>query len=187
MRQGPPDATASATRVAEPRPTQEYATYNRFRRRSVAADAEVFDMPRVGEVARRRRTAAPTVALALDAALAATATVVLQSERLILAPAAAAVTVLLVGLLGGYRPADTMTADGMSEVRNLGLAAILATWIVTLLDHALGENVSAAGSIAMVCVLACGLVAIRALLRLRRPAQRERVVVIGSGEPPAAS
>jgi exopolysaccharide biosynthesis polyprenyl glycosylphosphotransferase len=181
MRQGPPDATASRARIPQPRPTQEHGTYNRFRRRSVTADAELFDMPRVGAVARRPRTAMPAVAMVLDAALAATATVALQSERLILAPAAAVVTVLLVGVLGGYRPSDSMTADGMSELRNLGLAAILATWLVTLVDLALGENVSAAGSIAMVCVLACGLVAVRALLRLRRPAQRERVVVIGSG------
>ena len=187
MRQAPPDATAAPTRISQPRPTQEHGTYNRFRRRSVTADAELFDMPRVGEVARRPRTAMPTVALVLDAALAATATVVLQSERLILAPAAAVVTVLLVGVLGGYRPSDSMTADGMSELRNLGLAAILATWIVTLVDLALGENVSAAGSIAMVCVLASGLVAVRALLRLRRPAHRERVVVIGSGGPLAGS
>ena len=66
-----------------------------------------------------------------------------------------AVTVLLVARPRRLPPGDSMTADGMSELRRLGLAAILATWVVTLADDALGENVSAPGSIAMVCVLAC--------------------------------
>ena len=180
MRQGPPDATASRARIPQPRPTQEYGTYSRFRRRSVTADAELFDMPRVarGAPSSYRNAGRGDGARRCARGNGHGGAAIGKAD---LAPAAAVVTVLLVGVLGGYRPSDSMTADGMSELRNLGLAAILATWLVTLVDLVLGENVSAAGSIAMVCVLACGLVAVRALLRLRRPAQRERVVVIGSG------
>jgi exopolysaccharide biosynthesis polyprenyl glycosylphosphotransferase len=179
MRQGPPDATAA--RIAEPRPTQEYGTHGRFRRRPVT-DPDVALLNAVGEVARRRQRVPPVTALLfLDGAVAATLALALQADEPLLAAIAAIMTLLFVAVLGGYRLGDSMTADGMSELRRLGLAAILATWVVTLVDDALGGSISALGSIAMVCALGGCLVAVRASLRLRHPARLERVVVIGSG------
>ena len=179
MRQGPSDATAP--RTAAPGSMQDYGTYNRFRRSPIStAAAPALEL--VSEATGRRRGVPPvTPLLVLDAALAATVTLGLQAGDAIVAAIAAGVTLLLVAVLGGYRLGHSMTADRMSELRRLGLAAILATWIVTLVNDALGESPSALGSIAMVCVLATCLVAVRASLRLRHPAHRERVVVIGSG------
>jgi exopolysaccharide biosynthesis polyprenyl glycosylphosphotransferase len=178
MRQGPPDATA--TRIAEARPTQEYGTYARFRRRPVT-NTDLRDRGHVGETPRRSRMELPAAAVLLDAALATTATMALVGNDPILGATAVGVTLLVVGVLGGYGFGDSMTTDVMSELRRLGLAAILTTWIVTLVDDALGENISALVSVATVCVLAAGLAIVRALLRTRRPRRRERVVVIGSG------
>jgi exopolysaccharide biosynthesis polyprenyl glycosylphosphotransferase len=182
MRQGSPDATAAPTPVAEPRSMHEYGTYGRFRRRPVTT-TEVPELQPVSEAAARRRRALPpvTALLVLDGAVAATVTLALQGDDPRLATIAAGVTLVLVGVLGGYGLDHSMTADAMSELRRLGLAAILATWIVTLVDDTLGGSASALGSIAMVCVLASCLVAVRASLRLSRSAQRERVVVVGSG------
>jgi exopolysaccharide biosynthesis polyprenyl glycosylphosphotransferase len=177
MRQGPPDATT--TRIAEADPTEEYGTYARFRRRPVTTP-DVRDPERVGETPRRTRIELPA-ALLLDAALATTATMALLGNDPILGATAVGMTLLLVGALGGYGFGDSMTADVMSELRRLGLAAILTTWIVTLVDDALGENISAFVSVATVCVLASGLAGVRALLRTRQSPRRERVVVIGSG------
>jgi exopolysaccharide biosynthesis polyprenyl glycosylphosphotransferase len=179
MRQVNPDATA--TRIAEARPAEEYGTYARFRRRPVTNNAGLRDRGHVRETPRRNRVELPAAALLLDAVLATTATIALLGNDPILGVTAVGVTLLLVGVLGGYGFGDSMTSDVMSELRRLGLAAILTTWIVTLVDHALGENISALVSVTTVCVLAGGLAGVRALLRTRQPARRERVVVIGSG------
>jgi exopolysaccharide biosynthesis polyprenyl glycosylphosphotransferase len=178
MRQGRPDATT--TRIAEARPMEEYGTYARFRRRPVT-NPDVLDAGPVRETPRRIHLELPAAAVVLDAALATTATMALLGSDPILGATAVGVTLLLVGVLGGYGFGDSMTADAMSELCRLGLAAILTTWIVTLVDDALGENISALVSVATVCVLTSGLAGVRALLRTRHPTRRERVVVIGSG------
>ena len=176
MRQGPPDATAP--RLAEPRSLEEYGT-SRFRRSPAATQTASTEARRRGG-APRSGVPACSPLLFLDGALAATVTLALQPDVSVLAAIAVARPCC-------WSPPRRLPArpldDGrrMSELRRLGLAAILATWIVTLVDDVLGRSISALGSIAMVCVLASCLVVVRALLRLRHPARPERVVVIGSG------
>ncbi len=152
----------------------------RARRREVRK-AEVFDLGHVRDVESRRRAGLGLMAAAADSALTAVVTLVFAPGQFALALVAAAIAVVAVAISGGYNFRERMTTDFLADIVRLSLAVVVTTWLTLLVSEATGFAFSPIVSIAFAAALIVGLLVIRAFLRKMRPADTERVLIIGSG------